>query len=618
MGKELRFAAFVLDPDRAVLLDGETPVPLRPKSFDVLRHLAENAQRVVSRDELLEAVWGDAVVTPDSVRQCVTDIRKALDDSERTMIKTVPRRGYMLDVPRQTGTGAAAETRHDIHRNVPKSALAVLAATVLVALFAAFVWSGPNVGYDHAPPAQHGSRRSVAVVPFAHGSDDVASAYLTDSFSAEVLHRLAQSRDLVVIDAATFLADDRTLEKAVDKLNIDHVLRGTFHLAGQIIRVEAELMETASRSMLWRETFVRRQDELLGLKEEIAQRAALTLGAALSAVSPGETSSVDAHREFLHAEYRYRRRATGDLEHALEHYRRAVEIDPAYARAWVGVAATLHVLLNGPDRKIESPGARADARDRQRHAVEQAIRFGSTLPEVHIRAASFFSSIGDGKRYRKHSRMAESLDPTHWLVLANKAYRLVLDARIEEAVNVSQTLVDSEPLNPLVRVNYSSYLSWSGAFEEALAEYRQLFDLFPLRAVHPEVMTDYLQTLILADRVDVALDFVEGLPNDSVRTYGEALVYSELNQHSFAARALDAVASDVRAPRELLRAAELHAYRGDLDQAVAMVELLDSKIACTGEIGPAEVYYSPFLARAEGSSQLVRLRAQMRSRMQRC
>src|SRR5215510_11543063 len=94
--KTLRFDIYTLDLQRCSLLCGRDAIQLRPKSFDVLRYLAEHAGRVVSKDELIHTIWPDLFVTEDSVVQCIADIRAALRDDAHRIIKTVPRRGYLF------------------------------------------------------------------------------------------------------------------------------------------------------------------------------------------------------------------------------------------------------------------------------------------------------------------------------------------------------------------------------------------------------------------------------------------------------------------------------------------------------------------------------------------
>jgi hypothetical protein len=88
------FGPFRLEADQAVLLHDGASLNLRPKSFDVLHYLVRHPQRLVSREELLRAAWPDVVVTDDSLTQCLIEIRKVLDDREKRIVRTVPRRGY--------------------------------------------------------------------------------------------------------------------------------------------------------------------------------------------------------------------------------------------------------------------------------------------------------------------------------------------------------------------------------------------------------------------------------------------------------------------------------------------------------------------------------------------
>ena len=97
--KVLCFGDFNLDPTRASVSGPDGILPLRPKAFDVLLHLAERPNRVVSKDELLQAIWPNVFVTENSLVQCISDIRAALRDDNQTILKTVARRGYIFVAP---------------------------------------------------------------------------------------------------------------------------------------------------------------------------------------------------------------------------------------------------------------------------------------------------------------------------------------------------------------------------------------------------------------------------------------------------------------------------------------------------------------------------------------
>src|SRR5262245_46637965 len=94
--KVFEFEDFTLDLARGCLSAADNEIALRPKSFEVLRYFVENAGRLVSKDEILTAVWPNVTVTEEALTQCVSDIRRALGDHEHRTIKTVPRRGYLF------------------------------------------------------------------------------------------------------------------------------------------------------------------------------------------------------------------------------------------------------------------------------------------------------------------------------------------------------------------------------------------------------------------------------------------------------------------------------------------------------------------------------------------
>src|SRR5215468_5152082 len=94
-----RFGEYTLDVVCGCLRTADREIELRPKSFEVLRYLVENAGRLVTKDELIKTVWRNVIVTDESLMQCVSEVRHAMADDGQTVIKTVPRRGYRFVAP---------------------------------------------------------------------------------------------------------------------------------------------------------------------------------------------------------------------------------------------------------------------------------------------------------------------------------------------------------------------------------------------------------------------------------------------------------------------------------------------------------------------------------------
>ena len=101
--RSFQFGSFTLDLDRLCVFGPGGRAALRPKSFEVLQYLIEHEGRVVGKDELTNAVWPDVTVTDESLTRCISEVRRALGDSTQQIIKTVPRRGYLVDVPISSG-----------------------------------------------------------------------------------------------------------------------------------------------------------------------------------------------------------------------------------------------------------------------------------------------------------------------------------------------------------------------------------------------------------------------------------------------------------------------------------------------------------------------------------
>ena len=101
--RSLQFSSFTLDLDRLCLHGPAGKADLRPKSFEVLRYLVEHSGRVIGKEEVIKAVWPDVTVTDESLTRCISEVRRAIGDGSQQIIKTVPRRGYLLDVPVSAG-----------------------------------------------------------------------------------------------------------------------------------------------------------------------------------------------------------------------------------------------------------------------------------------------------------------------------------------------------------------------------------------------------------------------------------------------------------------------------------------------------------------------------------
>ena len=208
-----RFDRFTIDLRSVCLRVDETPVPLRPKSFDVLVYLVRNRGRLVSKDELFEKVWPDVIVTDNSLVQCIKDVRQALKDDSQTIIETVAKRGYIF-VPAvvefddakpiaiaPAQIGGAVPLNAKLPAAKPSRRSVWIAATAAGAFMAALLvagtfWLAPNPKAIQEP-LPDSKRLAIAVMPFG-ASETADNDYFSTGISEDIAAALGRFSDLAV------------------------------------------------------------------------------------------------------------------------------------------------------------------------------------------------------------------------------------------------------------------------------------------------------------------------------------------------------------------------------------------------------------------------------------
>ncbi len=245
-----------LDAERIVDAAGR-PCTLRPQSFAVLRHLVENRGRLVTKDELMQAVWPDVAVTDDSLVQCIGEIRRALGEDGKALLETVPRRGYRLaqPVPGPAPTG---------HRRWGSAVAAGLACALVI-----LAVGGWRILGSDAPP---GRAPSVAVLPFVSG-DAGTGDYLGPGVAEDVISMLARSPDVLVMargSSFAFGGAPRDVREVGEALGVDYVLEGSVRREGDKLRVTAQLEDARSGQHIWADRFDRAGPDPWALVDEVS------------------------------------------------------------------------------------------------------------------------------------------------------------------------------------------------------------------------------------------------------------------------------------------------------------------------------------------------------------
>jgi TolB-like protein/DNA-binding winged helix-turn-helix (wHTH) protein len=277
-----------------------TTIELRPQCFAVLRSLLAKPNQLVTKNELMQAVWPGTAVTDDSLVQCIHEIRQALRDEERTVLKTVPKRGYRLVLPEAVPDQPAAAGGQAVvdPAVVPPPAAAPLrwpaarrlaaAATVLVLVGAAlWLWL-----IEHRPGARldTATTAAVAVLPFAALSGDTARSF-ADGITEDVITDLAKLAGISVVARDT-RADPASLPAAVAQvareLGLRYVLVGSVRRDGDRVRVNAHLIDAVAGHHLWAERYDARLDDALALEDRLARSIVSALATKLVKAEPAK------------------------------------------------------------------------------------------------------------------------------------------------------------------------------------------------------------------------------------------------------------------------------------------------------------------------------------------
>ena len=375
----IRFSGFTLDLVRGRLLCDEGDVPLRPKSFALLSHLARNAGRVISKDELLSAVWPDVTVTEDSLTQCIHEVRRALGPEGGTLLRTVPRRGYLFDlgvagldqpVPApssvleawpQPGSGPLETDAHTqleaVTEDGPRDAtgslsrrraIAVGASAVLLigvgSVAAQFRSPAPAAGATRA--SVYGDSVMLGVPPFRTETGDAVPARYARNLALQVAGALAGTRLITVMDTGltSGLRDDRTDPPTRDGgLGSRFILKGALGPTPGGVRATVWLVDAAIDARLWSADYDHPTADYGHGRDDLGDRIAAAAfdevrDAAREAAARKPEADLRAFELVLLAsEHRWLWSPEGNAT-GIDLARRAVAIEPRSAIAWAELA----------------------------------------------------------------------------------------------------------------------------------------------------------------------------------------------------------------------------------------------------------------------------------------
>lgn len=494
----LRFGAFTLDPGRASLSGPSGDLPLRPKAYDVLLYLVEHRARVVSKDELMQAVWPNVFVTENSLVQCVSDIRAALGEDGPSILKTVARRGYMFAAPvtvpmtvpvTATAEPAAAADPAVIRRPVRRLVLAGLVFLVLAGLGGTWWWSSEGESESVAST----SRLSIAVLPLAT-IDSGGDEYLADGLTEDIIGALARFPELAVLAPRTVAAYKGRApgrEEIARDLKVRYFAEGSVRQSGGKLRLSMRLADAQSGTLVWSDQYDTDADQLIVVRDDIVRNVTGSLAvrmtnseqARLMARPPASLEAYDLVLRGRHLLSRLTRTATSNARTAFE---RAVELDPNYAPAYVGLGRSDLVAVHlGWTPDPAGTLRRAEARARKAVAIDEFN------PAAHVLLGRIHARLGEYDRAVETLRHALKLNPSDPETYAGLGDALLWSGEIDEARQMLEIATRLDPRLP------SQELFHLGAAYFLLAQYDRAAQVFE-RAVARDDGNPFMHAMLAA------------------------------------------------------------------------------------------------------------------------
>lgn len=483
MGLEIKrlyhFGPFQLDSAEGLLLRDGEPVPLTPKAFEILAVLVQNSRRLVTKDDLMKAVWPNTFVEEANLTVNISALRRALGDGEEgwRYIETVPRRGYRFNatVEEQTGAddrggqgrvsipevqerdqpvpGALLEPERalPVHDRRPRIAVRVLAllGITLVAL-------GYLIYRQRAPRKQSlNAPRSLAVLPFQNLRPDARSDFLGLSLADAVITKLGYVSALTVRPSSA-IAKYRNqvidISKVAADLNVDTLLTGNFIRDGEALRITTQLIDPKGDRILWTSTFDVKYQTLLLVQDDVARQ--IIKGLELN-LSPSEVERLKPEEPIDPLAYEYYLRgvdlyAQNDFPMAIKMLEKSAEIGPNYALTWahLGRSYTANASFEFGGREQY---AKAQA------AYEKALALQPAQIEAHIYMANLLTDTGRVERAVPLLKEALATNPNHAEVHWELGYAYRFAGMLAESVAECER---ARSLDPGVKLNSSALNSY--------------------------------------------------------------------------------------------------------------------------------------------------------------
>jgi len=486
-----RFGNFQVDTAEEALTRNGEKLPINRRTFGVLQLLIERAGQIVSKQDFFDTVWADTFVEDNSLTVAMTTLRKLLGDDAKQpkFIENLPRKGYRFigeveigDVPEtvlqaklKSGFTPTTQTSSEPmfrNRKILVGSFAAFLLLLIVALGFSFLDPPRFSGNANANDIE-----SIAVLPFENQNPEYE--YLSDGLTESLINNLADLPNLRVISRNSVFQykKERDIQTIGRDLDVRAILSGRLVQQGDEMVVSAELMDVQTNRQIWGRQYNRKISDLFALQQEISQdisrklRAKLTGDEQKRAMKRG-TENPEAFHLYLNGRYQWNKRANENTGKAIEFFNQAIEKDPTYAMAYVGLA-NCYLWFN-----FTYPVTMAERVAMVKAAAEKAIEIDPQIGEVYATLAinSHFNEWDWATADRQYKRAIE-LSPNYATAHHWYAEFLATEGRFDESFAEYQRALELDPLSMAIRSDLGFNYYYARQPERAI-EYLKSLDGF--------------------------------------------------------------------------------------------------------------------------------------------